>query len=177
LAATLTGTPAMLVAQTDTNTPAPATPAQPASPAASTPAPATPTPLEASQAPVVDQTQTNTVAKAKAKKPARKKTEGKSSKGALEAVDNVNKTITVGKKTYQITSQTIIFKDGKYAILGDAAVGESATVTYKKEADGTLSAATVHFGEAKVKEPKHKKTKAAPANSGTSTNQPPATAM
>ena len=163
VAAVFVSAPAQLVAQTDTNT---------------TAAPATTTPPADTSAPPVLEQPAATNAPVKAKKSAKKKVAGEhSSKGSLAAVDNVNKTITVGKNTFQITSQTLIYKDGNFGILADGTVGETAQVSYKKNADGSMSAMTVHFGTkaaAKAKTTKVKKSKNKPAteDSGTSTNQP-----
>ncbi|HVV73821.1 MAG TPA: hypothetical protein VHI52_20320, partial [Verrucomicrobiae bacterium] len=43
--------------------------------------------------------------------------------GKLASLDKVAKTITVGKRTFQITSQTKIKKDGKPATIDDGVVG------------------------------------------------------
>src|SRR5438034_11394521 len=45
--------------------------------------------------------------------------------GTLTAVDKSAKTITVGKTTYQITSETKITKEGKPATLDDGVVGQN----------------------------------------------------
>jgi len=80
--------------------------------------------------------------------------------GKLKSVDNTAKSISVGETTIQITSETKIDKGGKPATLGDGVVGEDVSGGYKKDADGKLSATTVHFGpkagkaEMKKEEPK-----------------------
>jgi hypothetical protein len=66
--------------------------------------------------------------------------------GKLKAVDTGAKTITVGKLTLQITSDTKITKDGQPATLSDGMVGEPVRGAYTKTADGSLNATTVHFG-------------------------------
>ncbi len=66
--------------------------------------------------------------------------------GKLKAVDKNAKTITVGKTTVQITSDTKILKDGKPATLTDAVVGEQVGGAYKKADDGKLNATKIHFG-------------------------------
>jgi hypothetical protein len=64
----------------------------------------------------------------KEEKPANAAANGMPMRGKLGAVDTKNKTITVeGKeksRTFQVTSQTRIMKDGKPATLEDAKVGE-----------------------------------------------------
>jgi hypothetical protein len=67
--------------------------------------------------------------------------------GKLAAVDKTAMTITVAKRTFEITSETKISKDGIPATLGDAVVGETVSGAYKKGADGKLSATTVNLGK------------------------------
>jgi len=70
-------------------------------------------------------------------------------RGKLTAVDKISKTITVGDTTYQITSQTRVFKGEKPGVLDDAVVGVDVTGVCKKTDSGGLAATTVHFGAAK----------------------------
>src|ERR1043166_898162 len=79
--------------------------------------------------------------------------------GTLGGVDKTAKTITVGKMTYQITSETKITKDGKPAMLEDGVVGENVTGYIKPTDDGKLVASAVHFGakDAKASEKKSEK--------------------
>ena len=93
--------------------------------------------------------------------------------GKLDAVDNTAKTITVGSRTFQITSQTKIKKDGKPATLGDGVVGENVAGTYKKNSDGKLDAGSVNFGEKASKASKAAAPeKSAAPETGTTTNTP-----
>ena len=66
--------------------------------------------------------------------------------GKLAAVDKVAKTIVVGKRTFQITSETKIKKAGKPATLEEGVVGETVSGYVKPTADGKLAATTVNFG-------------------------------
>jgi len=66
--------------------------------------------------------------------------------GTLGAVDKVAKTITVGKRTFQITSGTKINKGGKPATLEDGVVGEEVAGYFKTAEDGKLNATSVRFG-------------------------------
>lgn len=67
--------------------------------------------------------------------------------GKLAKVDKVGKAITVGKRTFQITSGTKLKKaDGKPATLEDAVVGEVVSGYVKPTEDGKLAATTVTFG-------------------------------
>jgi hypothetical protein len=120
-AAAVLAVPALSRAQDTTNTPAAA--AMP--PAAATPPAATPTP------PV-------------------KKHSAKSTTqpfhGTLTAVDTNAMTLTVESRTFDMTSETTVTKDGKPAVLADGVVGDLVRGSYKKDADGKLSAITIHFG-------------------------------
>jgi hypothetical protein len=66
--------------------------------------------------------------------------------GKLAAVDQTAKTISVGKRTFQITSETKIKKDGKPATLQDGMVGEEVSGYIKPNDAGKLVATTVNFG-------------------------------
>jgi len=66
--------------------------------------------------------------------------------GKLSAVDTKAMTLTVEKRTFNITSDTIITKDGQPATLSDGVVGQPVSGSYKKTDDGKLNAITVHFG-------------------------------
>lgn len=66
--------------------------------------------------------------------------------GKLAAMDKVAKTITVGKRTFQITSTTKIKKSGKPATLEDGVVGETVSGYVKPSTDGKLTATTINFG-------------------------------
>lgn len=66
--------------------------------------------------------------------------------GKLAAIDKVAKTITVGKRTFQITSESKLKKAGKPATLEDGVVGETVSGYVKPSPDGKLVAATVNFG-------------------------------
>jgi hypothetical protein len=87
--------------------------------------------------------------------------------GKLSAIDTNAMTFTVGTKTFEITSETKITKDGQPATLSDGVVGEMAGGAYKKSEDGKLNATSVHFGARPEGE---KKKKANPDDTGTSTN-------
>lgn len=86
--------------------------------------------------------------------------------GKLGAVDKVNKTITIkGKekdRTFHVTSNTKLSKDGKPAVLDDAMVGDEVAGLVRKNADGKVEALLVCFGakardQAKPKQEKPEK--------------------
>ncbi len=131
-AAALLAVPALSRAQN--NAPAPATPPPPA-------APAPPPPAVTTLPPAV-------TPPAAASKPAVKRhtASGSSFHGTLTAVDTNAMTLTVEKRTFAITSKTMITKDGKPAILADGTVGDAVRGTYKKTAKGELDAVTVSLG-------------------------------
>jgi hypothetical protein len=66
--------------------------------------------------------------------------------GTLTAVDTNAMTLTVEKLTLNMTSETIVTKNDKPAVLADGAVGDQVSGAYKKSADGKLDAVTVRFG-------------------------------
>jgi hypothetical protein len=66
--------------------------------------------------------------------------------GKLLALDQNAKTIMVGKRTFQITSETKIKKTGKPATLADGVVGETVSGYVKPIANGKWMAVSVNFG-------------------------------
>ena len=56
-------------------------------------------------------------------------------------------TLTVNKRTFDITSATKITKKGQPAILSSVAVGGKVGIADKKTADGKFSATTVNDGK------------------------------
>jgi hypothetical protein len=76
--------------------------------------------------------------------------------GTLTALDTNAMTLTVEKRTFNMTSETIVTKDGKPAVLADGVAGEPVRGAYKKSAGGKLDAVSIQFGgttEGKKKEP------------------------
>jgi Domain of unknown function (DUF5666) len=92
--------------------------------------------------------------------------------GKLTAVDTNAMTLTVGERTFEISSETIITKAGEPATLSEGVVGETASVAFKKDADGKLTATSIHFGT-KAEGEKKKKKKANPDSTGSTTNSVP----
>ncbi len=92
--------------------------------------------------------------------------------GKLTAVDTNAMTLTVGERTFEITSETIITKAGEPATLSEGVTGETASVAFKKDADGKLTATSIHFG-AKAESEKKKKKKTNPDSTDSSTNNVP----
>jgi len=76
-----------------------------------------------------------------------KKHESSVFNGKVVAVDAKAMTLTVGKRTFEVTSETKITKDGKPAILSDIAVGDKVGGAYKKTDDGKLAATTINDGK------------------------------
>lgn len=81
--------------------------------------------------------------KAEAKKPAPR---ALPFRGELKAVDQTAKTITVGERVFQITSQTRIMVANKPATLGDLKVGEDVRGAYRTTAENKLEAISVFAG-------------------------------
>lgn len=80
-----------------------------------------------------------------APKGGKKKRDGLPLGGKIGAIDKSAKTLTVGEKTVQITSETRIRKGGKEATLDDGVVGEEVGIYYKKDGE-KLVALSVRFG-------------------------------
>jgi len=102
-------------------------------------------------APALTRAQDITNAPAAAKVPAAKKHTATSSatlpfRGTVTAMDTNAMTLTVEKRTFNMTSETIVTKDDKPAVLADGVVGEPVRGAYKKNADGKLNAVTIRFG-------------------------------
>lgn len=77
-------------------------------------------------------------------------------RGRVGAVDANAMTLTVGKRTFQVTSDTKILKDGQPAALADGMAGKPVRGAYRKSDDGKLVALSVYFGaksKAKSKTP------------------------
>lgn len=66
--------------------------------------------------------------------------------GKVTAVDTKAMTLTVGNRTFQLTSDTKISKDGQPATLSDVMVGEPVRGTYQKADAGKLDALSVQLG-------------------------------
>jgi hypothetical protein len=81
-------------------------------------------------------------------------------KGKIDAVDKVAKTIKVGERVFQITSDTIIKKAGKPATLDDAVVGEEIGGAYRAGEKNSMNAVSVRLG---AKEAAGEKGEKAPA--------------
>ena len=77
--------------------------------------------------------------------------------GRLVAVDKTAKTITVGKRTFHVTSETKIKKAGKPATLDEGVAGEEVSGYVKPKEDGKLVATSVNFGPKNKSEGPEKK--------------------
>lgn len=97
--------------------------------------------------------------------PKKHKMHGMPFHGKLAGVDTNGMTLTVGSRTFSITSKTKITKDGQPATLADGIIGQPVTGFYRTNDDGDLTATTVHFGA-------HAKHKSEGSDSTTSTNTP-----
>lgn len=119
--------------------------------------------------PVSAQAQDTTSTNAPAKPATRhKKHDHSVFNGKLSAMDTNAMTLTVGKRTFAITSETKITKDGKPATLADGVVGETVAGAYKEDADGKLTATSIHFDAKSKSESKHKRKSS--LDTGSSTN-------
>lgn len=96
--------------------------------------------------PIVLRAQDTNAAPATNKPPAKPSSHLPLRRSKVTAIDNTAMTITLGSRTFQITSQTIIIKDGKPATMSDVAVGDDVTGSVKKEKDGKWTALKLNFG-------------------------------
>jgi hypothetical protein len=103
--------------------------------------------------PAAGYAQNATNAPATTNAPAAKKHSGQPFHGNLAALDATAGTITVGKTTYSVTSETKITKDGKTAALADFAVGDTVGGYAKKDGE-KLTATVLHTGEKAKKKAK-----------------------
>ena len=78
--------------------------------------------------------------------------------GKVAAVDATAATVSAGSRTFNITSETKITKNGKPATLADISVGEKIGGAYKKTEAGKLNAVSIRIGE-KPEKAEGKKTK------------------
>ena len=67
--------------------------------------------------------------------------------GVLTAVDTNAMTLTVEKRTFNTTSETIVTRDDKPAVLAEGTVGDLVSGTYKKNAEGKLDAVALRFSD------------------------------
>lgn len=67
-------------------------------------------------------------------------------RGKIAAVDKQAKTVKVGERTFQITSDSRITKAGKAATLEDATVGEEIAGAYREGTDKKLNVVSLRFG-------------------------------
>jgi hypothetical protein len=63
----------------------------------------------------------------------------------VNAVDTNAMTLTVGKHTFNVTSETKLTKDGQPATLADVTAGGKVTAFCKTGTDGKLNATTVSY--------------------------------
>jgi hypothetical protein len=83
-------------------------------------------------------------------------------RGTVSAVDAKAMTVKLASRTFTVTSETKITKEGKPAVFADITVGEKITGQYKKDSAGKLEATIIHIG-GKAEKTDGKK-KAAPAD-------------
>src|SRR5690242_9924575 len=67
-------------------------------------------------------------------------------RGKIDAIDKQAKSFKINERTFQITSETKIEKDGKPATFDHAAVGQNVTGSYREGTDKTLSVVLLRIG-------------------------------
>ena len=105
-------------------------------------------PLQLLAQTTTNKTSTSTKTSTSGSSPETTRKKGKSIpfEGDISAVDKSAKTLKVGKRVFEITSDTKLFKNDKHASLDDAVVGEYVTGSYRKTSDDKLVAHNVYFG-------------------------------
>ncbi|MCX6891082.1 MAG: hypothetical protein NTX51_06115 [Verrucomicrobia bacterium] len=98
------------------------------------------------QAPAQSARKSGTEAKASTESAAEIKQPKLPYKGTLTAVDRAAKTMTIGKRTFQITPETKLLREGKPATMEDGVKGEYISLSYQKIADGKFLACNVYYG-------------------------------
>jgi Domain of unknown function (DUF5666) len=97
------------------------------------------------------------------------KTHWTSFQGTIKTVDKVAMTFTVtnkrGERTFQITSQTRLFKGGKPAISEEATPGEVVRGRARQAADGKWVASLIRLGPPTAVDKQPRKRKPPPADS------------
>ncbi len=97
--------------------------------------------------PLVTSAQTNAPTTEKKSKSGKKDApKGHAIHGKLVSIDKTEKSITVGKSTYMVTSDTKITKDGKAATLEDGVVGEECGGYVRTNSVGKVVLSTLRFG-------------------------------
>lgn len=70
-------------------------------------------------------------------------------RGKVDAVDKQAKTFKINERTFNVTSETKIKKDGKEGTFDDVAVGVNVTGSFKEGTDKKLNATTLNVVAAK----------------------------
>lgn len=83
---------------------------------------------------------------AEKKEPGEKKQSSIPFHGNIVTMDKNARTLTIGKRIFQVTSETKIFKSDKPATFADGVVGEYVTGSYHKTDDGKLIAHSIYYG-------------------------------
>jgi hypothetical protein len=151
LAIALAAWPTTVWAQTSVSTNVPVV-----NPPPSTPAVLEPAPVENTNAPVKKH----------------KKHDHSVFNGKLSAIDTNAMTLTVGERTFEITSETKITKDTLPATLADGVVGETIGGAFKKGKDGKLTATSISFNGKSEGEKKKKKKTHSDSTSSTTNSVP-----
>src|SRR4051812_12499277 len=107
--------------------------------------------------PVWAQTQSTNKASDKAASTPKKQTAGPFH-GKLAAMDKSARTITVGKRTFQVVADSKIQKNGKPATFDDGVVDQEVSGYFKTAPDGKLVATKVTFGPKASSKSSEKKT-------------------
>lgn len=67
-------------------------------------------------------------------------------RGKIDAIDKQAKTFKINERTFHVTAETRIIKDGKPGTFDDAAAGQDVTGAYREGADKHLNVVSLRIG-------------------------------
>jgi opacity protein-like surface antigen len=67
-------------------------------------------------------------------------------RGKIDSIDKQAKTFKINERTFHVTAETRIIKDGKPGTFDDAAAGQDVTGSYREGTDKKLNVVTLRIG-------------------------------
>ena len=84
-------------------------------------------------------------------KPAAPATRAIPFRGKIDGIDKQAKTFKINERTFHVTADTRVVKDGKPGTLDDAAAGQDVTGSYREGTDKKLNVVVLRIGAAPAK--------------------------
>jgi len=72
-------------------------------------------------------------------------------RGKIDAIDKQAKTFKINERTFHVTADTRVVKDGKPGTFDNAATGQDVTGSYREGADKKLNVVVLRIGAAPTK--------------------------